>query len=238
MDRTGPGQHDHVEIRAFSCPPHNNGSPNYAAPASVNCSAPTARQLPPLGGAQPEVFQEPWHDLRSQPRVDCLRTGSSRHWWRPSPCTKPTPHRSRSLSLDWTRIELAGGPVPARFSLLPCDPDTSRIEQEKVVRSCGSGADPPSVRRWTTLKRHRQRPCAQKEEADRNTCCRGIHRSSHDHTESNPMRSASTATWRMVSREAPLPATGRSTPNLIAVISRPCRQFSSAAAQALTPLAG
>ena len=158
MDRTGPGQHDHVEIRAFSCPPHNNGSPNYAAPASVNCSAPTARQLPPLGGAQPEVFQEPWHDLRSQPRVDCLRTGSSRHWWRPSPCPKPTPHRSRSLSLDWTRIELAGGPVPARFSLLPCDPDTSRIESEKAVRSCGSGADPPSVRRWTTLKRHRQRP--------------------------------------------------------------------------------
>jgi hypothetical protein len=31
------------------------------------------------------------------------------------------------------------------------------------------------------LKRHRQRPRAQKEEADRNTCCRGIHRSSHDH---------------------------------------------------------
>jgi hypothetical protein len=90
------------------------------------------------------------------------------------------------------------------------------------------------------LKRHRQRPRAQKEEADRNTCCRGIHRSSHDHTESNPMRSASTATCRMVSGEAPLPATGRCTPNFIAVIPRLCRrslvqadlvnrQFSSAA---------
>src|SRR5215207_8068180 len=63
---------------------------------------------------------------------------------------------------------------------------------------------------------------------------------SHDHTESNPMRSASAATCRMMLGEAPLPATGRWTPNLIAVISRPCRrslvypdlisrQFSSAA---------
>jgi hypothetical protein len=38
------------------------------------------------------------------------------------------------------------------------------------------------------------------------------------------MRSASTATCRMISGEAALPATGRCTPTLIAVISRPCRR--------------
>ena len=44
MDRTGPGQHDHVEIRAFSCPPHNNGSPQLRRSSirelfSTNCAA-------------------------------------------------------------------------------------------------------------------------------------------------------------------------------------------------------
>ena len=41
---------------------------------------------------------------------------------------------------------------------------------------------------------------------------------SQDHTESNPTRSASTATCMIVSGEAPLPATGRCTPSFIAVI--------------------
>jgi hypothetical protein len=51
--------------------PITTDPPNHPARASVNCSATNCAATSSAGRVQLEVLQERWHDLRSQPRVDC-----------------------------------------------------------------------------------------------------------------------------------------------------------------------